>query len=132
MEKSGIFVVHKHFASRLHYDFRLEIDGVLKSWAVPKGVPEDSEKRLAVLVEDHALEYAKFKGIIPEGSYGAGKVEIWDNGKFSSLLGDLSSDFKKGKLEIEMSGKKMKGKYILLKTKMGNNPKNWLLIKGKD
>jgi len=122
-----IFVVHEHRARHLHYDLRLEIGGVLKSWAVPKGPsmnPED--KRLAVMVDDHDLEYADFEGTIPEGQYGAGKVIIWDKGEFNLLKGSLSS----GNIEFELKGKKLKGRFVLIRMKKGDN--NWLLIKMKD
>ena len=118
------FVVHKHQARNLHFDFRLEFDSVLKSWAVPKGVPEEAGvKRLAVQTEDHPIEYIDFEGVIPEGQYGAGKVEVWDKGDFKLLPRE------KNHLEFELSGKKLKGVYILVQTKMGNNNKNWLMFK---
>lgn len=117
------FVVQEHHASHLHYDFRLELDGVLKSWAVPKGVPEAAGiKRLAVQVEDHPVEYIDFSGIIPEGEYGAGEVFIWDKGKYEILAGDLD----KGSLKIKLSGKKLKGEYALVRFK---DKKNWLVYK---
>lgn len=119
------FVVHKHTASHLHWDLRLEEGGVLKSWAVPKEPPtEKCIKRLAVAVEDHPLAYAKFHGTIPEGNYGAGKVEIWDKGTYELI--------KKNSKEIEIvfHGKKLKGKYVLIKTHYGNKPdKSWLWFK---
>ncbi len=121
----SIFVIHKHHASHLHWDLRLEMDGVLKSWAVPKEPSaKKGIKRLAIQVEDHDLAYANFEGIIPEGNYGAGKVEIWDNGKYELIE---KSD---KEIEFELYGKKLKGKYVLLKTKYGNKPeKSWLLFK---
>jgi len=119
------FVIHKHHASHLHYDLRLEIDGVLKSWAVPKEPPKTKGiKRLAIEVEDHPLDYATFEGTIPKGNYGAGKVEIWDNGSFELI--------KKTQKEIEfkLNGKKMKGNFVLIKTKYGSKPeKSWLWFK---
>lgn len=124
----AIFVVHEHHARHLHYDLRLEMDGVLKSWAVPKGPsmnPQD--KRLAVMVDDHSLEYADFEGTIPEGQYGAGRVIIWDKGEFKLLKGSI----KEGSLEFELSGKRLKGKFALIRMKKGDK-KNWLLIKMKD
>ena len=123
--KKLIFVVHNHFASHHHYDLRLEMSGVLKSWAVPKEPPKaKNEKRLAIQVEDHPIEYAKFKGIIPEGNYGAGKVEIWDNGTY--LLKSKSPS----KIEFELNGKKLKGNYVLIKTSYGSKPgKSWLWFK---
>jgi len=124
-----IFVVQKHQASTLHYDFRLEIEGVLKSWAVPKGPSmEVGLRRLAVLTEDHPLSYASFEGEIPKGNYGAGKVQVWDKGIFSNLKSeDLIDLFDKGRLEINLKGKKLKGSFALIKTN-----KNWLLFKMKE
>jgi len=117
------FVVQKHQASHLHYDFRLEAEGVLKSWAVPKGVPEKTGvKRLAVQVEDHPVDYINFTGIIPEGEYGAGTVEIYDKGKWQILEGD----FKKGSIKFSLSGKKLRGEYVLVRFK---DKKNWLIYK---
>ena len=122
IEKERLFVVHKHEATRLHYDFRIEIDGVLKSWAIPKVPPtEKGIKRLAVYTEDHPLEYIHFEGTIPEGNYGAGKVEIWDSGKFV-LLENL-----KDKIVIDIKGDILKGKYCLIKFK--DQEKNWLFFK---
>ena len=120
-----IFVIHRHDASHLHYDLRLEMSGVLRSWAVPKEPPKTkNEKRLAIQVEDHPLEYAKFKGIIPEGNYGAGKVEIWDNGTY--LLKSKSPS----KIEFKLIGKKLNGDYVLIKTRYGSKPgKSWLWFK---
>jgi DNA ligase D-like protein (predicted 3'-phosphoesterase) len=117
------FVVQEHNASHLHWDFRLELDSVLKSWAVPKEPPvEPGVKRLAVQVEDHDVSYINFKGVIPEGSYGAGTVKIWDSGTFE--LGSRSDE----KIVFVLKGKKMKGKYVLLKfAKTGE--KNWLLFR---
>ena len=128
IKKSGkkpIFVIHKHHASHLHWDLRLEINGVLKSWAIPKEPPMTKDvKRLAVQVEDHPLEYAKFKGIIPEGNYGAGKVEIWDKGFYES------KSEKPEKIVFVLHGKKLKGRYVLIKTGYGAKPeKSWLWMK---
>ncbi|MCL4361757.1 3'-phosphoesterase [Candidatus Dependentiae bacterium] len=130
---TAIFVIQKHDASHLHYDLRLEIDGVLKSWAVPKGPPTKAgDKKLAMLTEDHPMEYAKFHGTIPEGEYGAGTVEIWDHGKYENLKEqDMSRCFKDGKIEIILKGKKVKGKYALIKTKLSEG-KGWLLLKMKE
>ncbi len=116
------FVVHKHQARHLHYDFRLEMEGVLKCWAVPKGVPvETGVRRLAVQVENHPVGYIDFAGKIPEGEYGAGTVEIWDKGKFA--LVEKTPD----RLEFTLEGEKLSGAYVLIHTD-GNN---WLLIKRK-
>ncbi|MGH7800400.1 MAG: DNA polymerase ligase N-terminal domain-containing protein [Thermodesulfobacteriota bacterium] len=119
------FVVHEHEATRLHYDFRLEMHGVLRSWAIPKGPSMDgSQKRLAVLVDDHPLEYIDFEGIIPEGSYGAGAVVVWDNGTYDLL------EEKTAKISFILKGKKLKGNFILVRMK--GKEKEWLLIKQKD
>jgi len=116
----GRYVVHRHAAMHLHYDLRLEFDGVLKSWAVPKGPPEESRvKRLAIAVEDHPLEYADFEGVIPEGEYGAGTVEIWDSGTFR-LLSKSSK-----KIEFELNAKKLRGIYGMINTRENQ----WLLFK---
>ncbi|MBD3209902.1 DNA ligase [Candidatus Micrarchaeota archaeon] len=125
----NIFVIQKHDASSLHYDFRLRIGDVLKSWAVPKGPSTDpSQKRLAVPTEDHPLQYADFEGIIPEGEYGAGTVMVWDTGKFRNI-GEkgLEDSYKEGKIKVWLEGKKLGGGYSLVKT-----GKNWLLIKMDD
>jgi len=129
MAQHSIFVVQKHYASHLHYDFRLEIDDVLKSWAVPKTPPIDAAvKRLAVETEDHPLSYADFEGTIAEGLYGAGKVEIWDKGTFKL------EKMEENKIIFELDGKKLRGTYVLLKLKSGGKykgEKNWLLFKKK-
>ncbi len=122
-----IFVVHEHHARRLHFDLRLEMGDVLKSWAVPKGPSMNpAEKRLAVMVDDHDLDYAGFEGRIPEGTYGAGEVFIWDNGNYELKSGDVGS----GKLEVVLRGKKLKGTFVL--TRMRGKEKEWLLIKKSD
>lgn len=129
------FVVQEHHASHLHYDFRLEWEGVLKSWAVPKGPSQDpADKRLAVQTEDHPLEYGKFHGTIPKGEYGGGEVFIWDKGTWEPD-GDVEYGFKKGHLQFTLKGKKLKGKWHLVKTHWGKgvrSAKNWLLIKAKE
>jgi len=125
-----VFVIQKHLASHLHYDFRLEIDGVLKSWAIPKGRSANpKEKRLAVATEDHPMQYASFEGVIPEGEYGAGKVIVWDKGTFGNLKEGktLAESYDTGHLVINLQCKKLKGGYSLLRTKMG-----WLMVKMED
>jgi DNA ligase D-like protein (predicted 3'-phosphoesterase) len=124
--KKLIYVIQKHNASHLHYDLRLEMDGVLKSWAVPKEPSANpAVKRLAVAVEDHPLGYEKFSGIIPEGEYGAGTVEIWDQGTYQ-LLEKSDKAY-----SLEISGKKLQGMYYLVKLKPGEDIKNWLFFKKK-
>ncbi len=119
-----IYIIHKHHASHLHWDLRLEMNGVLKSWAVPKQPPKTKgTKRLAIQVEDHPIEYANFKGIIPEGNYGAGKVEIWDKGTYELLEKNSK------KIIFELYGKKLKGKYCLIKTNYQKNKKSWLFFR---
>jgi DNA ligase D-like protein (predicted 3'-phosphoesterase) len=136
-----IFVVQKHDASQLHYDFRLEIDGVLKSWAVPKGPSlNPKEKRLAVATEDHPIEYADFEGVIPEDQYGGGTVMVWDAGTYRNLKKEVDDKsksksmdqaFKDGEMTIRLHGKKLKGGFALVRTsKRGSN--QWLLIKMND
>ncbi|MEO5563075.1 MAG: DNA polymerase ligase N-terminal domain-containing protein [Chitinophagaceae bacterium] len=133
------FVVQRHMASHLHYDFRLELGGVLKSWAVPKGPSlNPAQKRLAVMVEDHPVSYITFKGKIPEGNYGAGTVQVWDNGTFVPInakhepIGEKEAlaGIKKGELKFSLKGKKLNGEFVLVKLK--NDDKSWLLIKHKD
>jgi len=127
-----MFVIQKHVASHLHYDFRLEMEGVLRSWAVPKGIPATrEEKRLAMHVEDHPMEYATFEGIIPKGNYGAGTVMVWDTGTYTVLDSTPAQDYYKGKLHLVLKGKKLQGEWILVKVKKRNEPKEtWLLLKG--
>jgi len=123
----AIFVVHEHHAKNLHFDFRLEIDGVLKSWAIPKGPSMNpADKRLAILVDDHPIEYADFEGIIPDGYYGAGPVVIWDRGEFEIVEGS----FDKKKLVINLRGGLLKGQFSLFALK--GKEKEWLLVKGSD
>lgn len=129
----ALFVVQEHHATHLHYDFRLEMDGVLKSWAIPKGPSlNPDEKRLAVEVEDHPLDYADFHGTIPEGQYGSGEVYIWDKGTWQ-VDGDPKVGFKAGKLEFTLKCKKLKGHFVLVRMPGKSKAKhNWLLIKLKD
>ena len=133
-----IFVIQKHDASHLHYDFRLEVDGVLKSWAIPKGPSTDpQEKRLAVPTEDHPLEYAGFEGVIPEGEYGAGVVLVWDTGNFHNITEkkgvalDLPEALAHGHLKVWLEGRKLKGGYALTRFKTGKD-EAWLLVKADD
>jgi bifunctional non-homologous end joining protein LigD len=130
---TGTFVVQKHSARRLHYDFRLEIDGVLASWAVPKGPSlNPADKRLAVRTEDHPIEYAKFEGTIPEGQYGAGTVMIWDRGTYVAD-GDPAKGLEEGKLKFRLNGKRLKGGFTLVQMQgPRGGSKNWLLIKERD
>ncbi|NML60921.1 DNA ligase D [Massilia sp. RP-1-19] len=127
------FVIQKHWASRLHYDFRLELDGTMKSWAVPKGPSYDTkDKRMAVHVEDHPISYSDFEGTIPEKQYGAGKVIIWDKGTWEPL-GDPHEGYESGNLKFEIHGHKMHGKWVLVRMKgKGEKQEPWLLIKEKD
>jgi bifunctional non-homologous end joining protein LigD len=141
--KTGLrFVVQKHDATQLHYDFRLELEGVLKSWAVPKGPslnPQD--KRLAMMVEDHPYDYRTFEGTIPEGNYGAGTVMVWDEGTYEALAHEdepvkkqektLLEELKKGDVKIVLHGTKLKGAFALVKMK-GRGENTWLLIKKND
>ena len=137
------FVIQKHAASHLHYDFRLELDGVMKSWAVPKGPSLDpSVKRLAIHVEDHPIEYNEFEGTIPEGEYGGGTVMVWDRGTYTSAGGSadpeaaLREGYRRGDLKVVLRGKRLKGSWVLVRTRgwgAAKNRKNqWLLIKHRD
>lgn len=132
------FVVQKHKARSLHYDFRLEIGGVLKSWAIPKGPSlNPKDKRLAVEVEDHAISYMHFEGEIPEGQYGAGEVIIWDRGDYTfdnnkSVPVPVEEQYNNGVIEIELKGEKLKGKFRLIRTRWREKTQKWLLIKEYD
>lgn len=126
--KKLIYVIQKHQASRLHYDFRLEWHGVLLSWAVPKGPSLDpSVKRLAMQVEDHPIDYANFEGVIPEGEYGGGTVMVWDYGTWEPEVPDIDEALARGDLKFTLHGKKLKGSWVLVRT-----PRGWLLIKHRD
>ena len=136
-QKPRFFCVQKHLASHLHYDFRLEHEGVLLSWAVPKGPSLDPKtKRLAMHVEDHPIEYGEFEGVIPSG-YGAGIVMLWDKGTWIPEVEDVAAALKKGDLKITLDGYKLKGSWVLVRTKgawsaRGGGDRSWLLIKHKD
>ena len=124
VSKKLIYIIQKHQASHLHYDLRLEISGVLVSWAVPKEPPKEKGiKRLAVMTEDHPIGYEKFHGEIPQGEYGGGKVEIWDKGFYDLKIKDEK------KIEFFIHGKKLNGLYVLVKTNFGKTGKSWLLFK---
>jgi bifunctional non-homologous end joining protein LigD len=130
-----LYVIQKHRASQLHYDFRLEFNGVLFSWAIPKGPSLDpSVKRLAMQVEDHPLEYGGFEGVIPEGEYGGGTVMVWDNGEWVPEVDDVAAALQKGDLKFTLHGKKLHGSWVLVRTRgFGSKPdKSWLLIKHRD
>ena len=129
--KTGrLFVIQKHRATQLHYDFRLEADGVLKSWAVPKGPSLDPKvRRLAMQVEDHPVDYAKFEGVIPEGEYGGGTVMVWDYGTYKpEETNNVAEALRKGELKFSLNGKKLKGSWVLVRTR----DRQWLLIKHRD
>lgn len=126
------FVVQKHDATALHYDFRLELDGVLKSWAIPKGPSlSPSDKRLAMPTEDHPVSYRDFEGTIAEGGYGAGPVIVWDRGTWQPL-GDPREDLRKGALKFELQGEKLRGQFSLIRLATRGRRAAWLLIKRKD
>jgi len=135
-KKGLLYVIQKHQASHLHYDFRLEWRGVLLSWAIPKGPSLDpSVKRLAAQVEDHPLEYGNFEGIIPEGEYGGGTVMLWDRGTWVPEVPDVDAALRKGDLKFSLFGKRLRGSWVLVHTKLGygNSAKpQWLLIKHRD
>jgi bifunctional non-homologous end joining protein LigD len=131
-----IYVIQKHRASQLHYDFRLEWNGALLSWAVPKGPSLDpAVKRLATQVEDHPIDYASFEGVIPEGEYGGGTVMLWDQGTWASETEEVGAALERGDLKFTLRGKKLKGSWVLVRTRgFGKNPSrpSWLLIKHRD
>jgi len=128
-KKALEFVIQKHRASRLHYDFRLEHDGVMLSWAVPKGPSLDpSNKRFAMQTEDHPIEYNQFEGVIPEGEYGGGTVMIWDRGTWEPEVEDVARALEKGDLKFTLHGKKLRGSWVLVRMR----PRQWLLIKHRD
>ena len=128
--KTGrMYVIQKHRASALHYDFRLEADGVLKSWAVPKGPSLDPNvKRLAMQVEDHPVDYADFEGVIPEGEYGGGTVMVWDIGTYEPETENVTASIRKGELKFSLKGEKLQGSWVLVRTR----DRQWLLIKHRD
>lgn len=127
----NLYVIQKHDASHLHYDFRLEMNGVLKSWAVPKGPSFDPHvKRLAMQVEDHPVEYGSFEGIIPKGEYGGGTVMLWDTGEWIAKDENLEKAYRKGNLTFELKGQKLKGEWKLVR--MTSTPNGWLLFKVDD
>ena len=133
-----IFVIQKHDARNLHYDFRLEVDGALASWAVPKGPSTDpSVKRLAIHVEDHPLDYASFEGVIPEGMYGAGTVLVWDRGTYRNMMAEkdepltMEEAIERGHVEVWLDGEKLQGGYALVQMK-GRGENQWLLVKMAD
>ncbi len=135
--ESQLFVVQKHDASNLHYDFRIEVEGVLKSWAVPKGPSMNPlSKRLAIQTEDHPFEYSEVEGVIPEGQYGAGAVLVWDNGVYENInekngrLVSMSESIENGHIKISLKGKKLHGKFALLQTSKKKN--QWLFFKMKE
>ncbi len=137
-DREPLFVIQKHDATNLHYDFRLSLNGVLKSWAVPKGLSTDPrEKRLAIQTEDHPLEYADFEGVIPQGHYGGGVVLVWDTGgyKNTTVKGDrevpLAKGLEQGHVTIELAGKKLRGGYALTRMERGDG-RQWLLVKIRD
>ncbi|MBN8830575.1 MAG: ATP-dependent DNA ligase, partial [Sphingomonadales bacterium] len=134
-ETGNLFIVQKHDATRLHWDFRLEVDGVLKSWAVTRGPSLDpDDKRLAVRTEDHPLSYAEFEGTIPKGEYGGGTVMLWDKGRWEPVAGKSAKDIEKGHLHFRLEGERMKGEWLLirLRPRPGEKRENWLLRKIND
>jgi bifunctional non-homologous end joining protein LigD len=134
-QRQLLYVIQKHRATQLHYDFRLEFEGVLLSWAVPKGPSLDpSTKRLAMQVEDHPVDYGGFEGVIPEGEYGGGTVMVWDTGTWTPESPDIAAALKKGDLKFTLHGKKLRGSWVLVRTHGygSSSGKSWLLIKHRD
>ncbi len=137
--KNPIFTIQKHSASTLHYDFRLQIGNILKSWVIPKGPSVNpKDKRLAILTEDHKLTFADFEGEIPDGEYGAGKIIVWDRGSYQNITTQngkkisIQEAFSNGEITFFLQGEKLKGNFSLILMKKQNEPKNWLLIKHND
>jgi len=127
LSEKRIYSIQKHDASQLHYDLRLEKEGVLKSWAIPKGPSEDpSDKRLAIKTNDHQLEYADFEGVIEEGNYGAGEVELWDKGVYEEIK------WNENEIIIDLNGDELDGRYVLIRFQPEEDPDNWLFFKKKD
>jgi len=128
------YLIHHHLARREHWDLRLEVDGVLKSWAVPKEPsPDPQVKRLAVMVEDHALEYGDFEGTLPEGQYGAGEVRIWDAGSYENLKSlPMAAALDRGQVEVRLDGRRLKGNFALIRFKGKGKENDWLFFKMKD
>jgi len=128
------FVIQKHDATSLHYDLRLSVNGILKSWSVPKGPSMDpSDKRLAIATEDHPYDYIDFEGTIPEDQYGGGKIIVWDKGPYKNLNDSTMEEaLKKGKIEVELKGRKIKGGFALIKTQKKGTPGSWILVKKDD
>ncbi len=134
-DKHLLYVIQKHRATQLHYDFRLEFEGVLLSWAVPKGPSLDpSTKRLAMQVEDHPVDYGGFEGVIPESEYGGGTVMVWDTGTWTPESPNIAAALKKGDLKFQLHGKKLRGSWVLVRTRGfgSKSDKSWLLIKHRD
>jgi len=138
-DRNPIFVIQQHAATTRHFDFRLEVDGVLKSWAVPRGPSTDPrEKRLAIETEDHPLAYADFEGVIPEGEYGGGSVIVWDAGPYRNITTedgdeiDLEDALERGRAEVWLEGRKLRGGYALVHARPGGDDDAWLLVKMKD
>lgn len=137
--KNSIFIIQKHHSSTLHYDFRLQIGNILKSWVIPKGPSlNPKDKRLAILTEDHKLDFADFEGEIPDGKYGAGTIIVWDRGSYQNITTkndkqiSIQEAFKNGDITISLKGEKLKGNFSLILLRHQNEPKNWLLIKQND